>query len=122
MDGLTVDQVFGASLVTEAERWLLRASPGASVLYHTGFLGVDRHQDPTADLLGALFAWAEMVGLVVLVQRRLAPPTDGVNGTYEYLAYRTSAIWGLPLPRFDSKGRLHRNGNNEFMGVADERH
>ena len=114
------DLVVAEGAVADAERWLLRARPGACVLYHTGLLGRDRTWDPTANLLGALFGWAETVGLVLLVQKRLtAPePTDEgeIPGTFEYLAYRTRCPWGLPLPLFDSKGRLHHNGNVGFMG------
>lgn len=121
-----LDQILAEEAVETAERWLLRASPGASVLYHTGFLGVDRAADPTANLLGALFGWASTVGLVLLIQKQVEPPeyvgeskeVIARLGVYEYLAYRTPLPWGRPLPLFDSKGRLHYNGNQDFMGVA----
>lgn len=113
--------------VAAAERWLLRAAPGSSRVYHEGQLAVDRLTNPLAARIGALMGWAAMVGLVVLTQKRTEPLTYGPEGqvpheresVFVYTAHRTSVVWEMPMPAFDAKGRWRYCGNSEVMGLAD---
>jgi hypothetical protein len=55
--------------------WLDQAPPGQAVVYHRGFLAVDRHGSACGDLhhLANRALWAAEHGLVDLVQRRSGP-------------------------------------------------
>ena len=52
--------------------WLGQARPGDAVVYHRGFLAVDRRRIPNRDLnrLANRASWAATCGLVDLLQRR----------------------------------------------------
>jgi hypothetical protein len=104
-------QLLAVHELEAARSWLLRAPPGAKRVYHEGHLGRDRFSDPEANGLANLFAWAELIGLVMLVQERRTPSVmteDGLGfkqvGSHAYLAYRTSVIWQMSIPVFTADG------------------
>ncbi len=55
--------------------WLGQAEPGEVLVYHRGFLAVDRHwaEGGAVDRLAARAAWAAEHGLADLLQRRHGP-------------------------------------------------
>lgn len=55
--------------------WLGQAQPGQAIVYHRGFLAVDRRWSARGDLqrLADRAIWAAEHGLVDLVQRRHGP-------------------------------------------------
>lgn len=55
--------------------WLGRASPGEAVVYHRGFLAIDRRRVPSRDLnrLAQSITNAAACGLVDLLQQRHGP-------------------------------------------------
>jgi hypothetical protein len=81
----------------ELTAWLDRAQPGNRVLYHQGFLVVDRGCTSSLnkgerrhlDALATAVAAAAAAGLIYLVQQRLAA------GTFRYLAVRALQEPGL---------------------------
>lgn len=64
------------------ERILLAVSPGTSIMYHTGFLMMDRPKNERLDIL-AKAAWVAMKeGHVHLVQNKVGP------ALYQYFAVK----------------------------------
>lgn len=89
--------------------WLLKAQPGSVAVYHVGELSRDAQHCPEAHQARCLVDWAYQMGLVAPVQRRIGPKC------FSYEAQRTSEVWALPAPMFDSRGRM-RAGQYEVMG------
>ena len=81
--------------------WIAEAKPGERLTYHRGFLALDRASGspPTAgerarlDVLAAHVLAAAEVGLIHLMQRRLAA------GTFHYIAVKAHARTASPSHR-----------------------
>jgi hypothetical protein len=77
----------------EFEAWLKGAAPGASLIYHQGFLAADRGDavsgylaspiEPTNSLATAVLHAAD-AGFVFIVQRRIG------HGRFQYIAVKSA--------------------------------
>lgn len=69
------------AIVTAAElhQWLLRAEPGAALLYHVGYLPTDRQRDSEVAETAIKANWLAETGRATLLQRRRG------EHDYEYL-------------------------------------
>lgn len=88
-------------MVNSFRAWMVIAPPGAEFPYHTGLLSLDREGNPAVEEIAEEVMAAKKQGLVLLLQRRLAPrfllsstPPNPDPGCL-YVARRTRQ----PIPR-----------------------
>ena len=96
---MTVDEFIG---------WVAQDKQGSSVIYHEGYLALDRLPQKKnsaevrelADVVMAL----EYIGAVSVVQKQVVAPMTNRSGIYQYIAQRTNKDFGLN----EFKGVLYR--------------